>query len=65
MMMPCFNISEVRAVAKMKYRARTDRELSLEVGQLVYIIHRLDYHWYTGHSLGTSGLTTTGTLDTH
>ncbi|XP_023347430.1 probable WRKY transcription factor protein 1 [Eurytemora carolleeae] len=54
---------KVRAVAKMKYSARTDRELSLEVGQLVYIIHRLDYYWFTGHSLGQVGLVPASYLD--
>ena len=31
-------------------------ELSLKAGELVYLTHRLDYHWYLAQAGGNNGL---------
>ena len=43
---------QVRAIANRSYNSRTDKELSLTKGQLVYLTNRLDYHWYLGRVQG-------------
>lgn len=43
---------QVRAIANRNYKGRSDKELSLTKGQLVYLTNRLDYHWYLGRVQG-------------
>lgn len=43
---------QVRAIANNNYKARTEKELSLSKGQLVYLSNRADYHWYVGRVQG-------------
>ena len=44
---------QVRAIATNNYKARSDKELTLTKGQLVYLTNRVDYHWYVGSVQGT------------
>ena len=45
---------QVRAIANNNYKARTEKELSLTKGQLVYLSNRADYHWYVGRVQGAT-----------
>ena len=46
----------VRALATRTYNKRSQAELALEPGQLVYLTHRVDYHWYLAQAGGSKGL---------
>ena len=46
----------VRALATKPYRKRSQGELDLKPGQLLYLTHRVDYHWYLAQAGGAKGL---------